>query len=121
MKLRRERGDVPVGCLVGLVVLALATLIGIKATPVMVNVGELEREISSLADRSSRRDYKDKRIISDILMKAEELGLPVTKESIKIDRGRTRFRIWVTYQKDIDFVFYTFHWNKEHFHDRPLF
>ena len=121
MKLRRERGDVPVGCLVGLVVLAIAALIGIKATPVMVNVGELDREITSLADRAGRRDYKDKRIIRDILMKAEEVALPVTKESIKIERGRTRFRIWVTYQKDIDFVFFTYHWNKEHFHDRPIF
>ena len=56
MKLRRERGDVPVGCLVGLVVLAMAALIGIKATPIMVNVGELDREITSLADRAGRRD-----------------------------------------------------------------
>ncbi len=121
MKLRRERGDVPVGCLVGLVVLAIAALIGIKATPVMIHVGELDRKITSLADRAGRRDYKDKRIIRDILMKAEEVNLPVTKESIKIERGRTRFKIWVTYQKDIDFMFYTYHWNKEHFEDRPLF
>jgi len=121
MKLRRERGDVPVGCLVGLVVLAVALLIGIKATPVMIHVGELDKEINSLADRAGRRDYKDKRIIRDILKKAEEVNLPVTKESIKIERGRTHFKIWVTYQKDIDFVFYTYHWNKEHFQDRPIF
>ena len=82
------------------------------------SVGEQSPE--RLADRAGRRDYKDKRIIRDILMKAEEVNLPVTKESIKIERGRTRFKIWVTYQKDIEFGFYTYHWNKEHHHDRHL-
>ena len=121
MKLRQERGDVPVGCLVGLVVLAVATLIGIKATPIMVNVGAMDQQIVNLADRAGRRDYKDKRIIRDILEKADELDLPVTLESIKIERSRKRFKITVTYQKDIDFLFYTYHWNKKHFEDRPLF
>ena len=121
MKLRRERGDVPLGCLVGLVVLGLATLIGIKATPVMVNVGAMDQEISNLADRAGRRDYKDKRIIRDILAKADELNLPVTVESIKIKRSAKRFVIDVTYQKDIEFMFYTYQWNKEHHQDRPLF
>jgi hypothetical protein len=121
MKLRRERGDVPVGCLVGVAVFFVAILIGIKVTPVMIHVGELDKEITNLADRAGRRDYNDKRIIRDILRKAEEVDLPVTKESIKIDRGRTHFKIWVTYQKDIDFVFYTYHWNKEHYEDRPIF
>lgn len=121
MRLRRERGDVPVGCLVGLVVLGLATLIGIKVTPVMINVGDLDKTIGSLAERAGRRDYKDPRIIRDILMKADDVNLPVTKESIKIERSRSHFRIWVTYQKDIDLVFYTYHWNKEHFKDNPIF
>ena len=80
MKLRRERGDVPVGCLVGLVVLAVATLIGIKATPVMIHVGELEKEIGNLADRAGRRDYQDKRIIRDCLSIYKTPRLPVTKE-----------------------------------------
>ena len=121
MKLRRERGDVPVGCLVGLVVLAVATLIGIKATPIMVNVGSMDQQIANLADRAGRRDYRDERIVGDILAKADELNLPVTEKSIVIKRSAKRFVITVTYQKDIDFIFYTYHWNKKHFEDRPLF
>lgn len=121
MKRRFERGDVPVGCIVGLVVLAIATLIGINATPVMIHVGDLDREISNLADRAGRRDYKDPRIIRDVLAKAEEVDLPVTKESIKIQRTQHNFKIWVTYQIPIDFGVYTYVWDKEHFHDRPLF
>lgn len=121
MTRHRQRGDVPVGCLVGLVVLGIALMVGIKATPVMVNVGDLDRTIASLADRAGRPDYKDDRIIKDILREAEKDDLPVTKESITIERSPRRFKIWVRYQKDIDFIVYTYHWNKVHFQDRPIF
>ncbi len=121
MSMRRERGDVPLGCLGGLVVLAIAALIGIKTAPIMFRMGELDREISSLADRAGRRDYRDPRIIRDVLDKAEELDLPVTKESIKIKRTKNRFKIWVNYDVDVDYMVYTYHWHKEHFYDRPTF
>ena len=81
----------------------------------------MDKKIGSLADSAGRRDYKDPRIIEDILIRADEVNLPVTKESITIERSRSRFKIWVRYQKDIDFMFYTYHWNKEHYHDRPIF
>jgi len=101
--------------------MAVALLIGIKATPIMVNVGAMDQQIANLADRAGRRDYKDPRIIRDILAKADELNLPVTEKSIVIKRSAKRFIITVTYEKDIDFMFYTYHWNKKHYEDRPLF
>jgi hypothetical protein len=118
---RFQRGDVPVGCLVGLVVLLLTALIGIKVTPVMVNVGELDKEISTLADRANRREYKDERIVSDILRKAENLDLQVTKKDITIKRTSSRIKITVTYDVPINFPGYTYVWHKRHYHDRPLF
>jgi hypothetical protein len=117
---RFQRGDVPVGCLVGLVVLLLTALIGIKVTPVMINVGELDKEISTLADRANRREYKDERIVSDILRKAENLDLQVTKKDITIKRTSSRIKITVTYDVPINFPGYTYVWHKRHYHDRPL-
>ena len=119
-KWRFERGDVPVGCLVGLVVMLLAALIAIKVTPVMINVGELEKEISTLADRANRREYKDERIVRDILHKAENLDLQVTKKDITIKRTSSRIKITVTYDVPIEFPGYTYVWHKRHYHDRPL-
>ena len=43
---RYQRGDVPIGCLVGMVVLLAVVLVSIKVTPVILSVGELENEIS---------------------------------------------------------------------------
>lgn len=117
---RFQRGDVPVGCLVGLVVMLLVALIAIKVAPLMVSVGELDKEISTLADRANRREYRDERIVRDILAKAENLDLLVTKKDISINRTSKRIKITVTYDVPIEFPGYTYVWHKRHFHDRPL-
>jgi hypothetical protein len=118
---RYQRGDVPVGCLVGGVVALVVMLVAIKVTPIMIHVGELDKQIGVYADRANRREYNDKRIERAILAKAESLDLPVTKKSIKIQRTSNRIKITVVYDLPIEFPGYTYVWHKEHFHERPLF
>ena len=118
---RYQRGDVPVGCLVGGLVALIVTLVSIKVAPIMIHVGELDKQIGVYADRANRREYNDKRIERGILAKAESLGLPVTKKNIKIQRTSNRIKITVIYDITIDFPGYTYVWHKEHFHERPLF
>ena len=118
---RYQRGDVPIGCLVGGVVGLIIMLVAIKVVPIMINVGELDKEISVLADRANRREYHDERIRKDILVKAESLDLPVTKKNIDIKRSSNRIKITVRYTVPIEFPGYTYLWHKEHYQDRPLF
>jgi len=118
---RSQRGDVPVGCLVGGVVVLIVVLIGIKVTPIMLNVGEFDKEIGVLADRANRREYHDRRILQSILLKAQALDLPVTKENVTIKRTSTRIKVTVIYEMPIEFPGYTYVWHKRHFHDRPIF
>ena len=118
---RGQRGDVPVGCLVGLVVLALVALVGIKAVPVMLDVQEFEKEVRAVADRGNRIDYTDKRMIARLMSKAEELDIPITAEDIRIERTKSRIRIRVDFTKEIDFPGYTYVWRKEIDEDRPIF
>lgn len=118
---RSQRGDVPVGCLISGVVLLVVVLVAIKVAPVVLNVGEFDNKISVLADRANRREYDNKRILLEILTKAESLDLPVSKKSVKIKRTSNRIKITVIYDLPIEFPGYTFIWHKEHFHDRPLF
>ena len=118
---RYQRGDVPVGCLVGGAVALIVILIAIKVAPIMVHVGELDKQIGVYADRANRREYNDKRIERAILTKAESLDLPVTKKDIKIKRTSNRIKITVVYEVPIEFPGYTYVWHKEHFHERPLF
>ena len=118
---RYQRGDVPVGCLVGGLVALIVALVSIKVAPIMIHVGELDKQIGVYADRANRREYNDKRIERAILAKAESLDLPVTKKDIKIKRSSNRIKITVTYKVEIEFPGYTYVWHKEHFHERPLF
>jgi hypothetical protein len=119
---RYQRGDVPVGCLVGGVVALIVVLVSIKVAPIMIHVGELDREISTLADRANRREYNDQRIRRDILRKAEELDLPVDKKKgVDIKRTSNRIKIRVRYTMRLEFPGYTYVWDKEHYHERPLF
>ena len=118
---RYQRGDVPVGCLVGGAVALVIMLVAIKVAPIMIHVGELDKQIGVYADRANRRAYNDKRISRAIISKAESLALPVTKKDIKIKRTSNRIKITVTYKVEIEFPGYTYVWHKEHFHERPLF
>lgn len=118
---RYQRGDVPLGCLVGGVVAIIVMLVAIKVAPIMIHVGELDKEISVLADRANRREYNDQRIRRSILIKAESLDLPVTKKSIDIKRTSNRIKVTVRYDITITFPGYTYVWHKVHFQDRPLF
>ena len=117
---RFQRGDVPIGCLIGGVVALIVVLISIKVTPLVINTGELEKEISVLADRANRREYNDARILKDILQKAEALDLPVTKKEVTIKRTSKRIKITVVYDVPIEFPGYTYVWHKKHYEDRPL-
>jgi len=118
---RSQRGDVPVGCLVGGVVVVVVILIAIKVAPITINIGEFDKEIGVLADRANRREYHDQRILKSILAKAESLDLPVTKKDVTIKRTSTRIRITVIYDVPIEFPGYTYVMHKEHFHERPIF
>ena len=118
---RYQRGDVPVGCLVGGAVALIVVLIAIKVVPIMINVGELDKQIGVYADRANRREYNDKRIERAILSKAESLDLPVTKKDIRIKRTSNRIKITVEYKITIEFPGYTYVWDKQHYHERPLF
>ncbi len=118
---RYQRGDVPVGCLVGGVVAIIVVLVTIKVTPLMIHVGELDKEIGVLADRANRREYHDKRNQRSLITKAEQRDLPVTKKNIDIKRTSNRIKVTVRYTIRIEFPGYTYVWDKEHFHDRPLF
>jgi hypothetical protein len=118
---RYQRGDVPVGCLVGGAVALIVVLVTIKVAPIMIHVGELDKEIATLADRANRREYNDQRIRRTILDKAEILDLPVDKKSIDIKRTSNRIKITVNYTVKIDFPGYSYIWHKEHYHERPLF
>jgi len=118
---RAQRGDVPVGCLVGFLVALIIGLIAIKVVPVIMAVGEFDKEVKAQAERAGLPRHDDKFIRKHLVGEAGELDLPVNPKSIWIKRTSGRIKIRVTYDKAIDFPGYTYIWHKEHYEDRPVF
>lgn len=94
---KNQRGDVPVGCLLGFVVLVLIAIFSMSAIPAQLDLGELEKRIEELADRANRREYNDARIKRDILKKARDLDFDVAEKDLKIDRTDKRIKIRVQF------------------------
>lgn len=117
----RQRGQINAGCFLALAVVAIVVIIGMRTIPVIVNVGDMQKQIELLAERATLSTYTNKKIQGRIYQKAEELGLPVKPGNIKIERSSQEIHIVVEYDLDIDFPGYTYHWHKVHDVRRPLF
>jgi hypothetical protein len=92
---KNQRGDVPVGCLLGFVVLVLIAIFAMNAGPAQLKLGEFEKRIEELASRANRREYNNERIKRDILAKAQDLDFDVPEENVEIDRNEKRIKIRV--------------------------
>ncbi len=118
---RGQRGELSIGCLIGIVFLLLVTVVAINIVPPLLRVYEMQTTVENLADRANRIDYKDERIERQLLEKADELRLPVEPQDIKIKRTRSFIDITVTYDLKLKVLFWTYDLHKVHSENRPLF
>ena len=116
-----DRGAGRLGCLISLAILAMAVIVLVKTIPVMVNVGEFQKEIETVAERASLPAFSNKKIEARLLATAQKLKLPVLPENIDISRSREEITIHVEYDLRLDYPFYTYTWHKVHHVVRPLF
>jgi hypothetical protein len=118
---KNQRGDVPVGCLLGFAVLVLVAVIAMNAVPAQLDFGEFEKRIEELADRANRREYRNERIKRDILSKASDLGFDVPEENVLIERTDRWIRIRVHFVQEVRFPGYVWVRNHDLRLERPIF
>lgn len=116
---RGERGEGQFGCLVGLVLLAIALFVAWKMIPVKVRAAELRGCV--VDEAKSAGSHNDDRIRANILAKAAEEKLPVTENDIKITRAQSNITIDVDYIVPIDFPGKTYEWHINHHAENPIF
>ena len=118
---KNQRGDVPVGCLLGFVVLVLIAIFAMSAVPAQIRLGDFEKRIEELADRSNRREYTNERIKRDILIKARDLDFDVPEKNVVIERNAKRIKIRVQFVQIIRLPGYE--WVRPHDIrlERPMF
>ena len=116
---RGQRGEGQLGCVMGVVLMAIGIFIAYKMVPVKIRAAELRQEVVDQAKSAGMRG--DDRIMAAILRKAEENNLPVTADNVSIHRTANTISVTVDYVVPIDFPGFTYQW---HFHaeaSNPIF
>ena len=118
---RSVRGSANVGCIVWLVILGFVGYVLWKVVPVKIASSEFYDVMQEQAAFGSIKDPKF--IEFEILRRAGELQIPVTKENLKITRGREAITVEAHYEMTIDFFngAYKYVWKFDPVVIRPLF
>lgn len=118
---RSVRGSANVGCIVWLVILGFVGYVLWKVVPVKIASSEFYDVMQEQAAFGSIKDQKF--IEFEILRKAGELQIPVTKDNLKITKARESITVEAHYEITIDFFngTYKYVWKFDPVVIRPLF
>lgn len=116
---RREKGEGNFGCLVGLIILAIALFIAWKMIPVKVKAAEIRQTV--VDEAKSAGTHNDGRIREAILAKAREDNMPISENDISISRSAGEITVVVIYTVPIEFPGYTYQWHIENRAQNPIF
>lgn len=118
---RRERGAENLGCIIGLAILAIVLVLGVKFLPQRIAVAEFEDRCEELAEQASLPRYDDKYIREQLLFEAQNQHLPLKPEALKIWRSQQEIFIEASYVMKVDLIITTYDWAVEHRINRTLF
>ena len=118
-RFRSQRGEGQFGCVVGLLLLLAAIFVAYKMVPIKVKAAELRGEVVDEAKHAGTRN--DEQITKAILRKAEQTGLPVSRDNIRISRSSNMIRVDVEYVVPVEFPGFTYEWNFHHSAENPIF
>lgn len=114
-----QRGEGRLGCLVGLVLLAVAGLVAFRMIPIKVKAAELRD--TAYDEAKSAGQHSDKQILEAILYKARQLELPVETSNVIVKRSPNHIRVELHYTVPVEFPGYTYQWNFDHKFENPVF
>jgi hypothetical protein len=118
---RGIRGEGRVGCIIWLALVGLVGYALIKIVPVKIDTSTFEDFMTEQASFGSIKSVKQ--IESEILAKAKDLNIPVTKDNLTITKTREKISIETHY--DVNIVFfggvYTYNLKRDFLVERPLF
>jgi hypothetical protein len=118
---RAARGAGNIGCVLWLVVLVVIGHVLWKVVPVKIRSSEFYDVMQEQASFGSIKS--EHQIQYEILRRAQQLQIPVTKENLKIVRARESVTVEAHYQITIDFFggAYKYVWKFDPVVTRPTF
>ena len=115
------RGKANIGCIVWLAIVALVAYVLLKVVPVKIATSTFYDTMQEQAAFGSIKSIQQ--IEYEVLRKAQELKLPITKENLIIKRDKQALTIEAHYELTIDFFngLYKYVWKLDPVVSRPLF
>jgi len=104
-----ERGAITVKTLFSFAFLLFTCYVCFKFIPVYIAAYDFDNAIKTQAQYSGSMKTNEV-ILKELLLKAQELELPITKDNIKIQRSQSRLVITADYTVPVRTVFFTYPW-----------
>jgi hypothetical protein len=106
------RGNGKLGCLLTLLVLAVALFLTYKIGPVYFDKISFEDDLARIVNRAGSENWRDQPIREQILATARGMNFDIVRDDVKINRvGRfqsaSRLRVVVAYRRTVTFPGYT--------------
>jgi hypothetical protein len=120
-RFRSDRGAGNIGCVLWAVVILLVGHVLWKVVPVKVRTSTF---YDSMQEQASFGSIKSVQAIEwEVLRRAEELRIPVTKENLKVTRARNAVTVEAHYTITIEFFggAYKYVWKFDQVVERPTF
>lgn len=117
---RNQAGVGKTGCVVWWVILIIVILFLVKFVPAKMHTAEFADKVQEEANFGSIKGNNS--IHDELIFKANELGLPITKDQVKVSRTASDVTVEVHYQVAIDFYgIYTWVLKEDNVVTRPIF
>lgn len=118
---RRMRGKGMIGCLLWLVVLLAVAHVLYKVVPIKVKTSTFFDTMQEQASFGSIKS--EQQMLYEVLRRAEELQIPVTRETVSVTRTRSSVTIEAHYTIPVEFFggVYKYVWKFDQVVTRPTF
>ena len=104
MDLRSPEGKGVIGCILALVLFAVAIYLGITLGPIYYSNFNLESGVKTTVSRAGAHFFNDEQIIAEIMDLAKRDDIRINKENILVDRFAGQVHIKVSYSVPVDFI-----------------
>ena len=120
MILGNQRGEGRMGVLISAAVLGIGIFLAVKIIPVRIDAYNFRDTIREECRMGAVRQ-NDSAIVKRIMDEAKDLGIPLSKQNLKVIRSAKRLRISVSYETSIDLKFTTYVYRFRAEEEAPLF
>ena len=100
-----QRGERKAGCVIYILVVIYAGIIGFQLVPVLYNNLALKDEMEQVAISYNQFRGRTDKMTQTLIDKAVTLNIPLEKKDIRIQRVAKTVEVTIKYKKEINFLF----------------